>query len=234
MCSRCCPTSSRRVTSEPTGGSFRRLSWAAGWLSICYWLDDDHFAFYLLDVSGPWSRLLALLSVSAMNALRLHRPFLRPIFAHRARCLPPSTTPFRPEQPERSLFTILVRRLILKPGRRIDYSGGGQPPALLFNGASAEAGCARSHRGQRPAGRCGSRPRAPIDPASPNWAHCAELCMWHSDGVYEIERIDNSMWPFTEFIEFMKIGPHDAVNDSRIGSPLFAHDRRIQGREDFR
>ena len=40
------------------------------------------------------------------------------------------------------------------------------------------------------------------------------------------------MWPFTEFIEFMKLGPHDAVNDSKMDR-LIAHDRKIQGREDF-
>ena len=34
-----------------------------------HWLDDDHFAFYLLDVSGHGIGS-ALLSVSAMNALR--------------------------------------------------------------------------------------------------------------------------------------------------------------------
>ena len=34
-----------------------------------HWLDDDHFAFYLLDVSGHGVGS-ALLSVSAMNALR--------------------------------------------------------------------------------------------------------------------------------------------------------------------
>ena len=40
------------------------------------------------------------------------------------------------------------------------------------------------------------------------------------------------MWPFNEFIEFMKQGPHDAANDSKMDR-LIAYDREIQGREEF-
>ena len=59
----------------------------------------------------------------------------------------------------------------------------------------------------------------------------AKLCIY-SDGVYEIERVDKSMWPFNNFIEFMKKGPHDDENDSKMDR-LIAYDRVIQGREDF-
>ena len=54
----------------------------------------------------------------------------------------------------------------------------------------------------------------------------------YSDGVYEIERIDKTMWPFNEFIEFMKKGPHDTAGDSKMDR-LIAYDREIQGREEF-
>ena len=54
----------------------------------------------------------------------------------------------------------------------------------------------------------------------------------YSDGVYEIERIDNTMWPFNEFVDFMKQGPHDAADGSMMDR-LIAHDRELQGREEF-
>ena len=54
----------------------------------------------------------------------------------------------------------------------------------------------------------------------------------YSDGVYEIERTDKTMWPFNEFIEFMKQGPHDAPGGSQLDR-LIAYDREIQGREEF-
>ena len=49
---------------------------------------------------------------------------------------------------------------------------------------------------------------------------------------YEIERIDKTMWSFNECLEFMKQGPHDAVDDSKMDR-LIAYDRKIQGREEF-
>ena len=54
----------------------------------------------------------------------------------------------------------------------------------------------------------------------------------YSDGVYEIERIDKTMWPFNEFIEFMKQGPSTCAGDSKMDR-LIAYDREIQGREEF-
>ncbi len=54
----------------------------------------------------------------------------------------------------------------------------------------------------------------------------------YSDGVHEIQRTDESMWPFDEFIAFMKKGPHDAEGGAMMDR-LIAHDRMLQGREEF-
>ena len=40
------------------------------------------------------------------------------------------------------------------------------------------------------------------------------------------------MWPFDEFVDFMKQGPHDTAGDSKMDR-LIAYDREIQGREEF-
>ncbi len=54
----------------------------------------------------------------------------------------------------------------------------------------------------------------------------------YSDGAYEIEKTDKTMWPFDEFVDFMKQGPHEAA-DGAMMDHLIAHDRMLQGREEF-
>ena len=191
-----------------------------------HWLDDDHFAFYLLDVSGHGVGS-ALLSVSAMNALRSqalpHTDFRVP-----GQVLAALNNAFQMEQQNGLYFTIWYG-VYHKPTRRIDYSGGGHPPAMLFSGASAEEASLEVLEARGP--MIGAIPDLEFSTASTTLGAFAKLCMY-SDGVYEIERADKSMWPFNEFIEFMKKGPHDAENDFKMDR-LIAYDREIQGREDF-
>ena len=52
----------------------------------------------------------------------------------------------------------------------------------------------------------GAVPDLEFETASTTLGQFAKLCLY-SDGVYEIERIDKTMWPFNDFIEFMKEGP---------------------------
>ena len=40
------------------------------------------------------------------------------------------------------------------------------------------------------------------------------------------------MWPFDQFVEFMKQGPHEAP-DGAMMDRLIAHDRVLQGRDEF-
>ena len=56
-----------------------------------HWLDDDHFAFYLLDVSGHGVGA-SLMSVSAMNVLVRTR-YPASISATPGKCWPALTTP---------------------------------------------------------------------------------------------------------------------------------------------
>ena len=54
----------------------------------------------------------------------------------------------------------------------------------------------------------GAVPDLEFQTASTSLGAFAKLFLY-SDGVYEIERTDKTMWPFNDFIEFMKQGPHD-------------------------
>lgn len=191
-----------------------------------HWLDDDHFAFYLLDVSGHGVGS-ALLSVSAMNTLR-SQALPQTDFRAPGQVLGALNNAFQMEQQNGLYFTIWYG-VYHKPTRRIDYSGGGHPPALLFNGASAEQAEIEILEAKGP--MIGAIPDLEFETASTSLGAFAKLCIY-SDGVYEIERIDKSMWPFNEFIEFMQKGPHDAQSDSKMDR-LIAYDRQIQGHEDF-
>ena len=52
----------------------------------------------------------------------------------------------------------------------------------------------------------GAVPDLEFETASTTLDAFAKLYLY-SDGVYEIEKTDKTMWPFSEFIEFMRTGP---------------------------
>jgi phosphoserine phosphatase RsbU/P len=191
-----------------------------------HWLDDDHFAFYLLDVSGHGVGS-ALLSVSAMNALR-SQALPQTDFRVPGQVLGALNNAFQMDQQNGLFFTIWYG-VYHKPTRRIDYAGGGHPPVLLFNGQSADQAALEILEAGGP--MIGAVPDLEFRSASTSLGSFAKLFLY-SDGVYEIERTDKSMWPFNEFIEFMKKGPNDIAGDSKMDR-LIAYDREIQGREEF-
>ena len=106
-----------------------------------HWLDDDHFAFFLLDVSGHGVGS-ALLSVSAMNALR-SQALPQTDFRGPAQVLAALNNAFQMDQQNGLFFTIWYG-VYHKPARRIDYAGGGHPPALLTDRPDGRPGQARS------------------------------------------------------------------------------------------
>jgi sigma-B regulation protein RsbU (phosphoserine phosphatase) len=191
-----------------------------------HWLDDDHFAFYLLDVSGHGVGS-ALLSVSAMNALR-SQALPQTDFRMPGQVLAALNNAFKMEEQNGLFFTIWYG-VYNKSARRIDYSGGGHPPALLFHGPSVQEVETEILEAKGP--MIGAVPDLEFKTSSTSLGKFAKLCIY-SDGVFEIERVDKSMWPFNDFIEFRKQGPHDAENESKMDR-LIAYDRQIQGREEF-
>jgi phosphoserine phosphatase RsbU/P len=191
-----------------------------------HWLDDDHFAFYLLDVSGHGIGS-ALLSVSAMNALR-SQALPQTDFRVPGQVLGALNNAFQMDQQNGLFFTIWYG-VYHNPTRRLVYSGGGHPPALLINGPSLAQSQLEVLEASGP--MIGAVPDLEFQTASTTLDAFAKLYLY-SDGVYEIERTDKSMWPFNEFIEFMRLGPHDAQGGSQLDR-LIAYDREIQGREEF-
>jgi len=191
-----------------------------------HWLDDDHFAVFLLDVSGHGVGS-ALLSVSAMNALR-SQALPQTDFREPGQVLSGLNNAFQMDQQNGLFFTIWYG-VYHKLTRRLAYSGGGHPPVLLVNGPSCDEARLEILESKGP--MIGAVPELEFETSSITLDAFAKFYLY-SDGVYEIERVDKTMWPFSEFIDFMKLGPHDAAGDSKMDR-LIAHVREIQGREDF-
>jgi sigma-B regulation protein RsbU (phosphoserine phosphatase) len=127
------------------------------------------------------------------------------------------------------LFFTIWYGVYHKPTRRLDYCGGGHPPALLINGTSVAQSNLEILEASGP--MIGAVPDLEFQTASTTLDAFAKLYLY-SDGVYEIERTDKSMWPFSEFIEFMRRGQHDAHSGFQLDR-LIAYDREIQGRDEF-
>jgi PAS domain S-box-containing protein len=95
-----------------------------------HWIDDDHFAVYLLDVSGHgWGA--ALLSVSVINVLRSHA-LPETDFCDPQQVLSSLNNAFPGDQHNDMFFTIWYGVYNKSSGKMV-YSSGGHPPALLFS-----------------------------------------------------------------------------------------------------
>ena len=189
------------------------------------WVDDDHFALYLLDVSGHGVGA-ALLSVSALNALR-SQSLPQTDFRDPGQVLTALNKAFQMDQQNGLFFTIWYG-IYHRPTRRLDYAGGGHPPALLLTGADADSSRLLQLESQGPmVGAVGdlefSTSTCQVDPFG--------LLMLYSDGAFEVERPDGSTWPFPDFVEFMGGGPR--TPDPSSMDRLIGHARAMQRSDEF-
>jgi sigma-B regulation protein RsbU (phosphoserine phosphatase) len=189
------------------------------------WLDDDHFAFYLLDVSGHGVGA-ALLSVSALNALR-SQSLPQTNFRDPGQVITALNRAFQMDQQNGLFFTIWYG-IYHRPTRRLDYAGGGHPPALLLTGPTA--GQAR---------QLALDSGGPMVGAVPDLEFATSTCQvdafgllsLYSDGAFEVERPDGSTWPFGDFVEFMEKVPR--TPDDPGMDRLIRHAREMKGSDEF-
>jgi len=163
-----------------------------------HWLDEDHFAIYLIDVSGHGVGA-ALLSVSVINSLRSqslpHTDFRDP-----ARVLASLNEAFSGEENNYMFFTIWYG-VHNRNSRELVYASGGHPPALLIdNSQEHKAGCTLLRTAN---GVIGAMPDTIYRKNTHIVKQNKTLCIF-SDGVYEIEKADGSMWQLSEFVDFIR------------------------------
>ncbi len=94
-----------------------------------HWIDDEHFAVYLLDVCGHGVGA-ALLAVSALNVLR-SGPLWTENLAEPARILTALNRMFPMEGQNQQYFTLWLG-LFHRTTGQLTFASAGHPPALLF------------------------------------------------------------------------------------------------------
>lgn len=189
-----------------------------------HWLDDDRLAFYLIDVSGHGVGP-ALLSTSVLNAVR-SRSLAHTDFSDPGQVLAGLNRAFPMEQ-QNGLYFTMWYGVYDKSNHTIRHGGAGHPPVLLLTGPSEAEAKVVLLEAMDPI--VGAIPDLPFHSNTTQLEAFSKLFLF-SDGVYEIKRVDGSMWPFNDFIAFMGKPSPTAVSDM---DRLLSHGREISGRHDF-
>src|SRR5262249_32048223 len=146
-----------------------------------HWLDKDHLAIYLLDVSGHGVGS-SLLAVSAINVLAAGS-LPQTDFRDPGQVLGRLNDVFQMDRQDGKYLTIFYG-VFHRTDRTLAYSNGGHPPALLFTepteamAALRELGSTDPMVGMLPPGVPFHSARVPLEP------HARMLV--YSDGTYEI------------------------------------------------
>src|SRR3954447_15306291 len=114
---------------------------------------------------------------------------------------------------QNGLFFTIWYGIYHKTARRIDYSGGGHPPALLMTGPDEEHATMKILDSQGP--MIGADLDMTFETRSCTVDPFARLYLF-SDGVYEIQKTDGAMWPFHDFLDFMGRRPEPGEPDSTM------------------
>jgi phosphoserine phosphatase RsbU/P len=199
-----------------------------------HWLDPDHLAVYLLDVSGHGvgSSLLAVSAANLLSAQSLPGTDLRDPGAVVARL----NDVFQMERQNGKYFTIFYG--VYRRGERaLAYCNAAHPPALLFTGPSAPAATLQPLDSTDPVVGM-LPPGVPFETRVVPVGEYARLLLY-SDGVYEIERPAGGMWKHQEFVEYMRailrgpeVGaptPTSGAGEDDLGERLYGHVRQLRG-----
>lgn len=189
------------------------------------WIDEDHFAFYLLDVSGHGVGA-ALLSVSALNALR-SQSLPQTDFRQPGQVITALNKAFPMEQQNGLFFTIWYG-IFHRTTRQLSYAGGGHPPALLLTGPDRASAKILQLESQGP--MVGAVDGIDWETSTCQVENYGVLSLY-SDGAFEIERADKSTWPFGDFVAFMR----GVIGDEQTSSmdQLIRYARQLQGVDEF-
>ena len=189
-----------------------------------YRLDEDHFVIYLIDVSGHGVGA-ALLSVSVMNALR-SQSLPDTDFKDPEQVLASLNLAFPGEENKDMFFTIWYG-VYNKTTRELTYASGGHPPALLIGETDLDDSTARPLR--TPNNVIGAVRDVTYQKSKHRVGEQTTLYVF-SDGVYEVEKPDGSMWQLEEFTDYMNKIKKDSP--SKLDH-LYHHVKNIGNLENF-
>jgi len=161
-----------------------------------YWLDRDCLVIYLLDVSGHGLRA-ALPSLSIINLLR-SRSLTNVNYYKPSEVLQRLNENFQMSARNDKYFTIWYGVYNCQT-RQLVYASAGHPPGVLF-------AYDRDKMLQKPLKTAGFPvgmfPEAEYSEACCQIESSANLYIF-SDGIYEIDRADGTIWSLDEFIDLL-------------------------------
>lgn len=163
-----------------------------------HWIDDDHFAMYLLDVCGHGVGA-ALLSISAINALR-SESLPAEDFRDPGQVLATLNDVYQMEKHNNMFFTIWYG-VYNQRQRDLVFANGGHPPAIAITGSSSEATEAVLLNSEGVA--IGAMPGIEYPNASFKLRPFTKLYIY-SDGAYEITTSEGRMWRLEDFVAVVK------------------------------
>jgi sigma-B regulation protein RsbU (phosphoserine phosphatase) len=187
-------------------------------------VDEDHFAIYLIDVSGHGVGA-ALLSVSVMNVLR-SQSLPNTDFKDPEQVLGALNIAFPGEENNDMFFTIWYG-VYKKSTRELTYASGGHPPAILFD--QTPKGDYHATQLRTPNYVIGGMSEGTFQKKECLVGQRNTLYIF-SDGVYEVEKSDGSMWRFQEFTDFMS---NVKANDQSILDRLYNYAKNLGNSENF-
>ena len=161
------------------------------------WVDADHFAIFLLDVCSHGVGA-ALLSISVMNVLRSQN-LPGADFCDPSAVLAALNRAFAMESQNNLYFTMWYG-VLEKSTRRLRYSSGGHPPAILITGPDRAGAKVEKLKTSGPP--IGTFPES-VYPAQSTLLQSFNRLFVFSDGAYEIVRQDGSMLTLEEFIQHL-------------------------------
>lgn len=183
-----------------------------------HWIDADHLALYLLDVSGHGVGS-ALLAVSAANVISAATTGADP--RDPGAVVTRLNQMFQMERQDGKYFTIWYG--VYQPATRaLAYCNAGHPPAILLADGAL-------HQLEADAPAVGMMPEMPYDTKTLTAANPARLLVF-SDGIFEIEQANGEMWPFEDFLAHVG-------RELRAGGDFIArhleYTHQLGGRETF-
>jgi phosphoserine phosphatase RsbU/P len=209
----------RSLLPRPIGDGPVRIDWRfvpstqlGGDAFGYHWLDKQRLALYLLDVSGHGVGA-SLLAVSVQQILS-HQALPQTDFGDPAAVMRGLNPIFEMSRHGGKFFTIWYGVYDL-PTRRLTFSGGGHPPALLLNGTSAAEARIQELAPDGPI--IGLPVMLPFENTSLQLSEFARLLVY-SDGAVELQKPDGNMATQEEFISFVSAqGSCDDVMERILG-----------------
>lgn len=175
-----------------------------------HWIDEDHFAIYLLDVCGHGVGA-ALLSISVIQVLRT-QTLPKTDFHHPNEVLKALNEAFPMEKNNQMFFTIWYG-VYNKKTSELVYSSGGHPPAVLITGNSKKEASVVEL----------STPGMVVGGISDEKFFTGKCKVGFynrfflfSDGVYEIEKRDGTLLKYQDFVKLLATFAEEGKEDLDI------------------